>query len=35
MGVTVIRPAIGGLKEPHGHYPIYKTIGANINKELK
>ena len=35
MGVTVISPAIGGLKEPHGHYPIYKTIGASINKNLK
>ena len=35
MGVTVINPPIGGLKEPHGHYPIYKTIGANINKNLK
>ena len=35
MGVTVITPAIGNVPNAHDSLPIYRTIGANINKNLK
>lgn len=35
MGVTVITPAIGNVPNAHESLPIFKTIGANINKNLK
>lgn len=34
LGVTVINPPIGAI-EPHGDKPVYKLIGANIDKEIK
>ncbi len=35
MGVTVITPAIGNVPNAHDSLPIFRTIGANINKNLK
>lgn len=35
LGVTVISPAIGNVPNAHDSLPIFKTIGANINKNLK
>jgi len=34
-GVEVLNPAIGVVKDPHGHLPIYKEIGKSIDKEIK
>jgi hypothetical protein len=35
LGVTVIEPPIGKLKDVHGHYPVYKEIGKNIDANLQ
>ena len=35
LGVTVITPAIGNVPNAHESLPIFRTIGANINKNLK
>lgn len=34
QGVTIIKPPIGAIK-PHGDKPVYKLIGANIDKAIK
>lgn len=34
LGVEVIEPPIGAI-EPHGNKPIYKTIGANLDKAIR
>ena len=34
QGVNVIQPAIGVVKDPHGHLPIYKEIGSNLDKAI-
>jgi len=34
LGVDLIEPAIGKVNDPHGNLPVYKTIGANIDKSL-
>lgn len=33
LGVELIEPPIGPI-EPHGRYPVYKTIGANLDKKI-
>ena len=33
-GVEVLNPAIGVVKDPHGHLPIYKEIGKSIDNAL-
>ena len=35
LGVEIIEPAIGKVKDPHGNLPIYAKIGAEIDKQLK
>ena len=35
IGVEIIEPAIGSVKDPHGNLPIYASIGANIDEKLK
>jgi hypothetical protein len=34
LGVEVIEPPIGAV-EPHNYLPIYKTIGANLDKAIR
>ena len=34
LGVQVIEPPIGAI-EPHGNKPIYKTIGASLDKAIR
>ena len=34
LGVEVIEPPIGAI-EPHGNKPIYKTIGASLDKAVR
>lgn len=34
QGVEIIEPPIGKI-EPHGNKPVYKTIGANLDKKIK
>lgn len=34
LGVQVIEPPIGAI-EPHGNRPVYKTIGANLDKAIR
>ncbi len=34
VGVTLIYPPIGKVKDPHGNLPIYKEIGKEIDKEI-
>jgi hypothetical protein len=34
LGVEVIEPPIGAI-EPHGNKPVYKTIGANLDKTIR
>ena len=34
-GVTVIPTPVGNVTDGHGHLPIYKTIGKEIQKNLK
>lgn len=33
LGVQLIEPPIGPI-EPHGRYPVYKTIGAELDKKI-
>ena len=33
-GVELIEPPIGAI-EPHGNKPVYKTIGANLDKAIR
>ena len=35
IGVEIIEPAIGSVKDPHGNLPVYASIGANIDEKLK
>jgi len=35
LGVTVIDPPIGNVENCHGHLPIYKEIGKNIDANLQ
>jgi hypothetical protein len=35
LGVKIIEPAIGKVKDPHGNLPIYSEIGSEIDKQLK
>lgn len=34
LGVKVISPAIGNVKDPHGNLPIYATIGKELDKAI-
>lgn len=34
LGVEIIEPPIGAI-EPHGNKPVYKTIGANLDKAIR
>ena len=34
LGVKVISPAIGSVKDPHGNLPIYATIGKELDKAI-
>ena len=34
LGVEVIEPPIGAI-EPHGNKPVYKTIGASLDKAIR
>jgi len=33
-GVELVEPPIGAI-EPHGNKPVYKTIGANLDKAIR
>ena len=35
IGVEIIEPAIGSVKDPHGNLPVYASIGANIDEKIK
>jgi len=34
LGVKIIEPAIGKVKDPHGNLPVYAKIGAEIDKQI-
>ena len=34
LGVEIIEPPIGAI-EPHGNKPVYKTIGASLDKAIR
>ncbi len=34
LGVEIIEPAIGKVKDPHSNLPIYSKIGSQIDKKL-
>jgi hypothetical protein len=34
LGVVIIEPAIGKVKDPHGNLPVYAQIGAEIDKKI-
>ena len=34
LGVEIIEPAIGKVKDPHSNLPIYAKIGSQIDKKL-
>jgi hypothetical protein len=35
LGVEIIEPAIGKVKDPHSNLPIYAKIGSEIDKKIK
>jgi hypothetical protein len=35
LGVEIIKPAIGKVKDPHSNLPIYAKIGSEIDKKIK
>jgi hypothetical protein len=34
LGVKIIEPAIGKVKDPHGNLPVYAKIGAEIDRKI-
>ena len=34
VGVKLIEPPIGSVKDPHGNLPVYAQIGKSIDNEL-